>query len=186
MKNLIVTIVYFLITKLNIYQYDNTLIYQAGIDVLQFLYFVALFAVNLYLLTSTKKRPTLLICSTIFLILYSLILRILLEEIAEFFTPVQGIINFAKYAGKIYFIGLPFASFRILETQTKPPKNYIIFLRIILFSIITILLKKFFGLNGILYSLPFYEFISFCRIIFTHFIHNIKQGGFYGRFNNFK
>lgn len=186
MRNLIVTIIYFLITKLTIYQYNNNLIYQAGIDVLQFLYFVALFAVNLYLLTNTKKRSTLLIYSTIFLIVYSFLLRMFIEQIAKCFTPIQGIQNFAKYAGKIYFISLPFASFQILEMQTNPPKIYIIFLKVILFDSITIFFQKIFGLNGILYCLPFYEFICFCRIIFTHLIHTIKQGGFYGRFNNFK
>lgn len=186
MENLIIEIIYFLITKLAINQYENNMIYNTGIDILQFLYFIALFAITLYFLISQKKQSTLLINSTVFLVLYSLILRIFMEEITEIFTPIQGIVNFAKYAGKIYLLGLPFVAFRVLETQKNPPKNHVIFFQIIFFCLLTILFKNFFGLNGILYSVPFFEFICFVRIIFCHLAHNIIQGGFHGRFNNFK
>ncbi len=179
MRVFTIEIIYFLIVRISIHQYDYNNIYHSGIDIIQFLYFIALFIVTLYFSISHKKKSTLLINSTIFLIIYSTILRIFIKSIAVYFTNIQGIINFANYAGKIYFICLPLSSFRLLCSKNS-------FFNIILFFITTVLFQTFFDLNGLLYSIPFYEFICFSRIVINYFTQTIKQGGFYGRFNNFK
>ncbi len=164
-------IIYLLMIKINIIQFANP-IYHTGIDVIQFLYFGAVFILYLYFSIRPKKAPTLLKNATIFLIFYSIFLHFSLEKIAANFTTISGTINFIKYAGKIYFICLPLISFRIWAEQTNPPKKIFIFVKIFLFSLLTFCLQKLFGLNGILYSVPLFEFICFCQIILKNFTHN--------------
>ncbi len=152
-------------------QFANS-IYNAGIDVIQFLYFEAIFILYLYFSISQKKPSSLLKNATIFLIFYSIFLHFALEKIATNFTTILGVINFIKYAGKIYFICLPLISFRIWEEQNNSTKKYFTFLKIFLFFLFIICLQKLFGLNGILYSVPLFEFIYFCQIILKNFTHN--------------
>lgn len=171
MKILLLEIIYLLIIKINIMQFANP-IYNAGIDVIQFLYFFAFFIVYLYISIRQKKTSSLLRNATIFLIFYSIFLHFLLEKIATNFTNVSGTINFIQYAGKIYFICLPLISFRIWAEKNNSSKKFFIFVKIILFCTFAIFLQKLFGLNGTLYCVPFCEFVYFCQIIFKCFTHN--------------
>ena len=80
----------------------------------------------------------------------------------------QGIINFIKYASKIYFICLPLIGFRIffiLKEKNRKKLFFLIFMRIILLFGITVIFNYLFGLKGVLYSWSLSELITFFIIV---------------------
>ena len=157
----------FYILRTNVIFYKNDHIYSFGIDIVQFLYFLAVFICGLYLFFCGTSNRTKLIYSTLALILYSIFLHIFIREITGLFTGVNGIVNFVEYAFKIYFIGLPLVGFSIfsIKNQTTNVSYFLLFMKILLLLIIVTVFSNLFELKGVLYSWPLIELISL--LVFT-------------------
>lgn len=165
----------FEITRINLFSYHNDAIYVTSINIVQIVYFLPVFLISLYFFISTKSNKSLLINSTIALILYAIFLHIFIVPITSFFTNTQGIINFTKYASKIYFICLPLVGVRIWGIKKeKNIKNcfWFVLTRIIFLLLITLVFKNLFELKGVLYACPL------CEMIYTLiFIRKYKKTG---------
>lgn len=161
----------FEITRLNIFSYQNNAIYIASINIVQILYFLPILLISLYFfIISTKPNKSLLINSTIGLILYAIFLHIFIAPITSLFTNTQGIINFTKYASKIYFICLPLMGVRILgiKKETMKKSYFLLIFRIVLLFVITIIFKNLFDLKGVLYGWTLSELI-YALILFIRY-----------------
>lgn len=157
----------YFITITSLISYDNNSIYLSSINIIQILYFLPILFVSLYAFFNPKDSRSIFINSTIGLIIYSVILHIFINPIASLFSNIPGIINFVEYASKIYFICIPLTGTRILIIKKENIKKsyFLIFFRIILLFVITLILKKLFELKGVLYSWPIYEFLLFISLI---------------------
>lgn len=159
----------FFIIKTNLIKYDQNGIYSYSINIVQGLYFLPILLLTIYIYLSKKTQKTLLINCTIFLIIYSIILHNFITPIASIFTATPGVINFVKYASKIYFICLPLVGFRILKMKLASIKQLCLLglERLIGLALLTVLLGYWFGLTGVLYGWSLSEM--------GWFIYNIKN-----------
>lgn len=156
----------FLITRINLISYTNY-VYSIGINIVQFLYFLPFLISSFYIFLSKHSNRSIVIYSTASLIAYSIFLYFFIKQIIYFFTPVQGIVNFAEYTFKIYFICLPFMGFKTLcikKEQNLQKVLFLLFTKTILLLIITFIFKNLFSLKGVVYSWPLTELI--CLFIF--------------------
>lgn len=170
-------LVCFWIIKINLISYDIQNIYDSAINIVQGLYFLAVLAVSIYIFISNKSHKSLIINSTIGLIIYSIILHFSITSIVSCLTKISGVINFVKYASKIYFICLPLVGFRILTIKKRHIKKsyFLICLRVILLVLITFLFNYCFNLKGVLYAIPLNEFIIFVILIILVFKKNTTR-----------
>lgn len=150
------------ITRFSINLSENT--YNISLNIVQGLYFIPILIVSLYTFLTSKSKKNIIIFSTIFLIFYSILLRLFIKQIASLFAVSLGVINFVEYSSKIYFICLPLIGFRIYHLKNTRRIYYILVSRIVLFFILSLLLNYFFNLKGILYAIPLHEFIYFIII----------------------
>lgn len=164
-------IICFFVVKISIDLFENNDIYSIGINIVQFLYFLAMFVSSLYLLLGKNSNLRKLIYTSFGLILYSLVLHFFIKQIASLFTTINGIIHFVEYASKIYFICLPLIGYKILLIKKEESIQKVIFLlglRIILFIITIFLFRNLFALKGVLYSWPLSEFITMLLFRIKH------------------
>ena len=159
----------FFIIRINLIKYDTNNLYLSAMNIVQILYFLPILLLYIFFYISKKVNKKLLIFSTMGLIIYSIFLHFCITPITSFFTNTPGIINFTKYASKIYFICLPLISFRIFIIFNCD-LNYVYFLtRFILFTLITFIFDYYFGLKGILYSNPLCELLYFIFSLYMLF-----------------
>ncbi len=164
-------IICFFVVKISIDLFENNDIYSIGINIVQFLYFLAMFVSSLYLLLGKNSNLRKLIYTSFGLILYSLVLHFFIKQIASLFTTINGIIHFVEYASKIYFICLPLIGYKILLIKKEESIQKVIFLlglRIILFIITIFLFRNLFALKGVLYSWPLSELITMLLFHIKH------------------
>ncbi len=166
----------FTITNISLISYTNS-VYSFGMNLIQCFYFLPIFICSFYSFLSKQSNRTILLISTSIFILYSVFLHVGIEQITTFFTSLPGTIHFVVYASKIYYIALPLLGFRILMLKKEATKKaaFLMLLKIILLLFITILLKHFFQLKGVLYSLPLSELI----FMFTLLILSKKKCNHY-------
>lgn len=151
----------------------NHTFYSSGINIVLILYFLPILVGSLWIFFGKCSYRTILIVSTLGFTLYTSFLHFFIRQIAVLFSYPNGTIHFIEYATKLYFICLPLAGFSILtlKKENRQKAYFLIFFKIILFVMTTLVLEKFFYLKGVLYCWPLCEFFCFL----TYFLYKFRK-----------